>query len=252
MKSKKILIIAILIIAAILFCFWQNNSIVVSKYNYKNDNIPNAFNGVKILQVSDLHNKEFGENHKSIINKIKEISPDIILITGDLIDRRRYDLESASRFIDEIVKIAPVYYVSGNHEAWSGKYEEIKKLLIDKKVKVLDNDMIVYKRDKESIKIIGARDPAFLNSKYSDEINTSEIKSCLSSLTDDKEFKILLSHRPELMELYKKYNMDLVFSGHTHGGQIRLPFIGGVVVPNQGFFLNMTLGDMMKKVQLCL
>lgn len=235
-KPIQLLIIIIILISVTIFIIWQNNSIVVSEHNYKNSKIPKSFVGFKILQVSDLHNKSFGKNQVRLIKTIKDISPDIILITGDLIDRRKYNLEIAEEFIDQVVKIAPVYYVSGNHEAWSGKYSEIKDLLIEKEVTVLDNEVVVYSIGEESINIVGLKDPAFQKSNYIDGINKREIEEFLSNYENKKEFEIVLSHRPELINLYEKYDVDIIFSGHAHGGQIRLPFIGGILAPDQGFF----------------
>ncbi|HCX05010.1 MAG TPA: phosphoesterase, partial [Clostridiales bacterium] len=120
-SSVRILTKIVLLVGVILFLIWSNNSIVITEHNYKSNKIPSSFNGIKILQVSDLHNKSFGKNQEKIMKIIENISPDIILITGDLIDRRKYDLDSAENFIKKTVEIAPTYYSSGNHEAWSGK-----------------------------------------------------------------------------------------------------------------------------------
>lgn len=228
--------ILILIFIIIVFLFWQNNDIVVTEFEYKNSKIPSEFDGFSILQVSDLHNKRFGENQHKLIKEIENSNADIIVITGDLVDRRKYNLEKAVEFIREAVKYAPVYYVSGNHEAWSGKYDEVKQALLNEGVIVLENDSQAIIKNGNSIKICGVRDPAFLTSGYIDGTDTSELESTLKSWSEDPVFKILLSHRPELFDIYKAYNMDMVFSGHAHGGQFRIPFFGGLIAPNQGFF----------------
>ncbi|HCX05009.1 MAG TPA: phosphoesterase, partial [Clostridiales bacterium] len=93
-----------------------------------------------------------------------------------------------------------------------------------------------YYIDNESINIMGLKDPAFLSSNYLEGINTREIEEFLSTYESRKDFEIVLSHRPELLNLYEKYNIDIIFAGHAHGGQIRLPFIGGILAPDQGFF----------------
>lgn len=133
---KRILILTSVIILLILFCFWQNNSIVISEFEHNDSEIPKSFDGFNIAHISDLHNKMFGKGQEYLVKKVKETSPDIIVITGDLIDRRRYNLDNAMEFIDQAVKIAPVYYVCGNHEVWSGKYSEIKENLLSKGVTV--------------------------------------------------------------------------------------------------------------------
>ncbi|GAA0077000.1 hypothetical protein UT300005_13780 [Clostridium sp. CTA-5] len=145
-KVVKLLAIIMFIIGFIFFCIWQNNSIMISKYNYVNSKIPQDFNNFTIAHVSDLHNKMFGKNQIKLLNKVKSISPDIIIITGDLVDRRKYNLDTALLFISGAVKIAPVYYVSGNHEAWSGKFPLIKEKLIDMGVHILDDKSLNFQR----------------------------------------------------------------------------------------------------------
>lgn len=232
-RGLKILIVIFIII---IFLFWQNNDIVVTEFEYKNSKIPLEFENFSILQVSDLHNKRFGKNQHKLIEEIEKSKADIIVITGDLVDRRKYNLEKAIEFIREAVKYAPVYYVSGNHEAWSGKYDEVKQALLEEGVIVLENESQLIVKNGNSIQICGVKDPAFLTSGYIDGTDTSELESNLKSWSDDVVFKILLSHRPELFDIYKANNIDLVFSGHAHGGQFRIPFLGGLIAPNQGFF----------------
>ncbi|MGG7057197.1 metallophosphoesterase [Clostridium tertium] len=241
MKEKyiimKILVVIILfVIAFFLFSIWQNNSIVISNYNYESSEIPSKFNDFNIVQISDLHNKNFGEEQSKLLEKVKSLSPDIIVVTGDLIDRRKYNLDVAMSFINKAVEIAPIYYVSGNHEAWSGKYSEIKERLIEAGVNIIDDANVEIKRGDERIQLLGLSDPAFLTSNYIDGTDTSSIERNLSNWSEIEGFKILLSHRPELFDLYSRNNINLVFSGHAHGGQIRIPFIGGLIAPNQGFF----------------
>jgi len=233
--GKKMIILGILLFLMV-FIFVQNNWIQSTSISYENQKIPEAFDGYKILHISDLHNKSFGKNQKRLLNKVKEESPDIIVITGDLIDRRKYDLDTAVTFVEGALKISPIYYVSGNHEAWSGKYALIKKKLTELGVQVLDNRKIRIIKKNEMIEILGLSDPAFFTSNYLDGTNTLVLEEHLSDLSDPSTFQILLSHRPELFELYIEKNINLIFSGHVHGGQFRLPFIGGIFAPNQGLF----------------
>ena len=237
LKTKKfIFILLILILSFFGFCFFQNNHIVVSSHSYSSSHLPQSFKDFKILQISDFHSKQFGENQKHIIKKIKEISPDIIVITGDFIDRRHGKPNASTELIHEAIKIAPIYYVSGNHEAWSGGYDKMKIDLIEAGVTVLDDEAVTHTKNGEKITIIGVKDPDFLTSDYIDGTNTQDIKKYLSTFYGNDTFEILLSHRPELMPIYKENNMDLVFTGHAHGGQFRLPFAGGLFAPDQGFF----------------
>ncbi len=235
-------IITTLILLMLAFCYWQNNSIVVSSHFYSNERIPSQFDGFKIVHISDLHNKKFGESQRRLLNKIEKANPDIIVITGDLIDRRRYNLEIAMEFINGAIKIAPIYYVPGNHEAWSGKYEHIRENLNMAGVNVLEDTSLNLQKGDEAISIIGVRDPDFLTSSYMQGTEVSSLEETLKEYSKEDSFKILLSHRPELINLYSKYNLNLVFTGHAHGGQFRIPFVGGLVAPDQGFFPKYTSG----------
>ncbi|WP_426350267.1 metallophosphoesterase [Alloiococcus sp. CFN-8] len=241
-KNTLIVIIAV-IVGLIAFVSWQNNSITINEIVFKNDKIPEAFNGYRILQVSDLHNKEFGNKQNSILEKIETINPDIIVITGDLIDSNNTDIDAAMELINGTIDIAPIYYVSGNHEAWSGSYNNLKSKLEEAGVIVLDNEKTEVIKDNHSIDIIGLSDPSFNEAdsrEYGDNIQTENL---LNNLVEQNNyFKILLSHRPELFDIYSMSDVDLVFSGHAHGGQVRLPFIGGLIAPDQGFLPKLTEG----------
>lgn len=137
--------------------------------------------------------------------------PDIIVVTGDLIDRRKYDLGTAIVFINGAMKIAPVYYVSGNHEAWSGDYKNICEKLQSCGVQILDDTKATLFKGKGKIEILGLSDPDFLTSSYIDGTNSSKLKEHLKGLSDHSVFQILLSHRPELFDLYADKNIDLIF-----------------------------------------
>jgi len=237
-KSKKLkigLTIIIFFFGSIIFCIYENNSIVITKSNFSSPKITSDFDGFTIAQISDLHNKLFGDDQAKILNKLKSISPDIIVVTGDLIDRRKYNLDIAMTFISGAVKIAPVYYVSGNHEAWSGNFPLIKKNLVEAGVNVLDDITVELTKGKTSINIIGLSDPDFLTSDYIEGTNTSKAIEQLKQWSMGKNLKILLSHRTELFDLYSENS--------AHGGQIRIPFIGGLIAPDQGIFPKYSSGS---------
>jgi predicted MPP superfamily phosphohydrolase len=220
-----------------LFLVWQNNDIVITRHNYINNKLSNNFEGFKILHISDLHNKNF---HGRLTNKIKGISPDIIVLTGDLIDRRKTNVDIAVKFVREIIKIAPVYYVTGNHEQLSENYKELEKELKNLHVIIMDNFYTKINYKGSEIGLAGIADPAIIQNEktYLPENNRNYMRSTLQNLTQDikTDFNILLSHRPEHFEIYKEFNIDMVFSGHAHGGQIRIPFFKGILSPNQGLF----------------
>jgi uncharacterized protein len=240
-KHKFCIIFLSLLVLLIWFCYWQNNSIEISYIQYKNADIPGAFNGYRILQISDLHNKSFGKNQSKLIAKINKCKPDIIVITGDLVDCHRLNISLAMDFVKQAVTIAPVYYVAGNHERWSQVYTIIKEQLIELGVTVLDNESVIVKRGDGQISITGLMDPNFL---LSNNQSTNVINDTLRLLKDKEtsDFNILLSHRPELIDIYENEKYDLVFSGHAHGGQFRLPILGGFYAPNQGFNPKYTSG----------
>jgi len=242
-SKKPTIALSFIVLVLVIFCMYQNNSIVITKSNYTNPKIPSDFDGFTIVHISDLHNKMFGDDQSEILNKVRSLSPDIIVVTGDLIDRRKYNLDIALTFISGAVKIAPVYYVSGNHEAWSGKFPLIKDSLIDGGVLVLDNLAVELLKGRSSIHIMGLADPAFLTSNYFDGTDINKMTEQSNQWPTDKNIKILLSHRPELFDWYCDRNIDLVFAGHAHGGQFRIPFIGGLVAPDQGMFPKYTSGS---------
>lgn len=241
--KNKLFIISVLVLLLIIFFIWQNNHIVTSKIEYKNSKIPKDFNGFRIVHISDLHNKRFGKEQNTLLKKIDLSKPDIIVITGDLIDRRKYNLDISMDFIKGAIEIAPIYYVPGNHEAWSGKYDIIKKELSSVGVIVLDDEKREIIKGDSKIDIIGLKDPAFDTSTYMDGANVVNLESHLKNLSHKDNFQILLSHRPEVFSVYEREGIDLSFTGHAHGGQFRFPFIGGFVAPDQGLFPKYTSGS---------
>lgn len=237
LNKKSVLIVSVLIILCLgIWTLWGNTALEVNEYEIVSDRIPEAFSGFRIAQVSDLHNAEFGEGNEKLIELLSQTDPDMIVITGDLIDSRHTDIEIALEFARQAIKLAPVYYVSGNHEARVPEYEDLKIGLVKAGTVILENQKIQIIREGESISILGIDDPSF-QEEYLFGDAVSVTSSALSELQNESDgYTVLLAHRPELFETYVDAGVDLVFSGHAHGGQFRLPFIGGLVAPNQGFF----------------
>jgi len=237
--KKRNIIIALFAAVCILLVSWilcWNIDVETEKVIVKSGNIPIAFDGFKIVQISDLHNVEFGKNNIKLLKLLKESDADIIVITGDMIDARRTDIDCAVSLAKEAVKIAPTYYACGNHEARIPKYEGFKEELIKNGVRVLEDESLQLAKDKEELTVIGMIDPAFYSKE--DDVQRKERISdqLLKIIPEDDSYKLLLAHRPELFEDYVEHGVDLVFSGHAHGGQFVLPFFGGVFAPGQGFF----------------
>ena len=236
-KKKWILsLIALILFILIVWTLWANTALEVNEYEIVSDRIPQSFEGFRIAQVSDLHNKDFGEGYGQLLTLLSQINPDIIVVTGDLIDSRQTDLDIALEFAWQAGKIARVYYVSGNHEARVPEYEDLKIGLVKAGVVILENQKVQITREGESITLMGIDDPSF-QGDYLFGDSESVARQAIEDLQNESDgYTILLSHRPELFDLYAETEMDLVFSGHAHGGQFRLPFVGGLVAPNQGFF----------------
>ena len=235
-KKRVLFVVAFVLVVLIVWTLWGNTAREVNEYEVVSDRIPQGFEGFRIAQVSDLHNAEFGEGNEKLIQLLSQTDPDIIVLTGDLIDSRHTDIEIALDFARLAIKLAPVYYVSGNHEARVREYEDLKMGLVEAGVVILENQNVQITREGESITLMGIDDPSF-QEDYLFGDSESVARQAIDDLQNESEgYTILLSHRPELFDLYVDTGMDLVFSGHAHGGQFRLPFVGGLVAPNQGFF----------------
>ena len=238
--SKTHLLFYVLItmlLALIVWTIWGNTALMVNSITVSGNQIPSEFSGFRIAQISDLHNAEFGEGNSHLLNNLSESKPDMIAITGDLVDAQYTNIDVALSFAEKAVQIAPVYYVTGNHEASLSQYSELKTGLEAAGVIVLEDNAIQLEHNGGIVTLMGLSDPNFtIKSNIFDEV-PAMISTKLNDLMEDKVgYTILLSHRPELFDTYVSCGVDLVLSGHAHGGQFRLPLIGGLVAPNQGFF----------------
>ncbi len=237
-KRKEIWAAIITIIAAfaVILVVFGNYNVETNKHNVKSEKIPTSFDGFRIVQVSDLHNAEFDKYNSTILAPIFLSEPDIIVITGDMIDSRKTDVDAAISFAEKAVNMAPVYYVNGNHEARAPEeYEKLKRGLVAAGVTVLENASVDISLGDEAITLIGINDPSFRMKLVDDTMEQNIENQLMSVIPQNDNYKVLLAHRPEYFDVYAG-KVDLVFSGHAHGGQFRLPFVGGFVAPGQGFF----------------
>ena len=246
---KILIIIAILIIISIIVLIIQNRTLDITKYEIINNKIPKEFNDFKIIQISDYHNIKSKKINEDLINEIIKEKPDIITITGDFIDSRKTNIEIPINLIKQIKQVAPIYYVPGNHESRIKEYINYKKLKNEMeklKVHILESSFDTIKKGEQRITVLGLLDPCFLTrfeSKHKMKLNEE-----ISAIDFNKEnYTILLSHRPEHIDIYAKNKIDLALTGHAHGGQFRIPFIGGIIAPNQGFFPKYTSGTFNKQ-----
>ena len=238
-RKKLIIVLAVvvaLLIALIAWIAWGNTALELNTYTIASDNLPEAFEGYRIAHVSDLHNAEMGDDNEKLLTMLREAEPDMIAITGDLIDSRNTNVEIALQFIREAVKIAPCYYVTGNHEERVSEYGELKAGLEAAGVVVLEDARTEISLEGETITLIGVNDPSFQTDYLFGDAETVMNSKLAELQTETDGYTVLLSHRPELFDTYVDSDVDLVLSGHAHGGQFRLPFVGGLVAPNQGFF----------------
>ena len=238
-KKKRIIIFAVvaaIFLALIVWTAWGNTALELNRYIISSDRLPEAFDGYRIAHVSDLHNTEIGKDNEKLLAMLREADPDIIAITGDIIDSRNTDIDIALQFTKTAMEIAPCYYVTGNHEARISKYDELKQGLTEQGVIILEDKCIGLDKSEETISLLGVNDPSFQTDYLFGDSETVMQSKLQDIINEEDTYTILLSHRPELFEVYTESKVDLVLSGHAHGGQFRLPFVGGLVAPNQGLF----------------
>lgn len=221
---------------------WGNTALVTADVLVCSNGIPEAFDAYRIVQISDLHDAQIGENNEKLIVMTAEAEPDCIVLTGDFVDSSRFHPERSLSVAEALVKIAPVYYVSGNHEAIlpDEDYQVLTDGLRGLGVCVLEDESAELTRDGQSIRLIGLTDIGFHPGTL--EEKKDALRTALSALLPEDEFSVTLAHRPELMDVYTECGAPLVLSGHAHGGQIRLPGIGGLIAPGQGLFPKYTEG----------
>ena len=226
-----VIIIALLIIAVIR----GNTAIEINTITVSSKSLPVEFDRFKIAQISDLHNAEFGKNNTKLISLLEKAKADIIVITGDIIDSRRTNIDKAVYFAERAVKIAPTYYVNGNHESRlsNTKYNHLIKSLEQAGVTVLENDISDISVGDKIITLIGINDPGFRKELVDDNVKQNIAQQIMSSISEKDNYKVLLAHRPEYFDVYAD-KVDLVLAGHAHGGQFIIPFVGGLVAPGQG------------------
>lgn len=213
----------------------NNHWIVVSEHVYESERVPSGFDGMRIVQVSDLHDAVFGNQQKKLVQKVKTANPDVIFITGDLVDSNRYNLEQSLQAVRQFVKLADVYYVLGNHEVATNKVNEIYEALSSLGVHVMANTSTVLERNGERLSIVGIEDPLM-------GMETNDMLAMATAYIPQDRLTLLLAHRPEFFDVYVDHEIDVVFSGHAHGGQVRIPGVGGLVAPGQGLLPKYTAG----------
>lgn len=242
-KYIKSAIVLLIVIALLLFCSYQNRHLETTYYTYKAEHLDAEFDGYRIVQISDLHNAKFGKDNQKLVDRIRECEPDMIVLTGDIVDSNHTNVDRAVQFVDEIVKICPVYYVTGNHEYWLEKseYDELIDGLIGAGVVILDDQVVEISRGDAKFRLVGLDDKSLADGTLGTLLNNAQ--NVAHEDSEKKEFTVVLAHEPQYLARYASTGVDLVLSGHAHGGQFRLPFVGGIVAPDQGFLPEYTAGE---------
>lgn len=231
------------------FSYWQNYGMKVKRYVVSSPRLPSVFDGFKVIQVSDYHNTKL--LHNKVIKAATMAAPDIIVVTGDLFDCRRPDKRRGLSLLENLVKIAPVFYVSGNHESKLSDLADIRSQAEKLGVTLADNRKFTIERPGGYITLVGMADPQFYleegergsrPNRNPQDKKTRKVRGLFREdlfrlCKADNSFKLLISHRPEFIHTYSDAGIDLALTGHAHGGQFGIPFTDiGVFVPNQGLF----------------
>ncbi|MBQ8921393.1 MAG: metallophosphoesterase [Oscillospiraceae bacterium] len=217
--------------------YGANNKLDISEYTYASDELSYSFDGFRIVHISDLHNKVFAQDNAAVMQEIRGMQPDIIVLTGDMIDASNHtDIPAAELFMQQVSEIAPVYYVLGNHENLLDKADltAFEEKIREYGIVLLENERVqIPSKTGQTISLIGMDD---------NSLQANLLQTLAEEAPDD--FCILLAHEPQyLEEYYAKAGVDLVFSGHAHGGQFRIPFTHqGIWAPDQGFLPELTEG----------
>ena len=232
------LIILALIAAAAAFLIKDSrDDLEISRYEVKSQKLPESFDGFKIVQLSDLHGAEFGEDGMGLVEKVEELEPDIIALTGDFVTDEG-DLAAVEKLAARLTELCPVYFVSGNHEFGSGLAVKVRNILERAGVKYLSNEYLTISRGEDEILLGGVEDPL----AYADMLSPDELAQKMNDAAPDA-FKILLGHRNYWMTEYPELPVDLIFCGHAHGGLIRIPGVGGLIGTDRRLFPDFDAGE---------
>ena len=239
-RKYKILKFFVLLFALTLFFRWSNESLQVTRWEAVFPDLPEDFSGCKIVILSDLHGAEFGENNQKLFRLVKKQSPDYIFYLGDLEDSFRGPVENyAEQIADGLVAVAPVFYITGNHEWAIGGVPELKRRLTRHGVTVLSNNFIILQRGQSELILAGIDDP----NGYAGQKSPEELEQEIKNIYGEHIFWFLLAHRNDYFPTrYYQLGASMIFSGHGHGGLIRLPFTDGLVSVNRTFFPSWTAG----------
>ena len=241
--KKLSLSLALFSIAYYAVFKFLKNDLVVKQLVFKHRLIPKNFDGFRIVHLSDFHNNSRLSKKSMLADIVKDLSPNAVFMTGDMSDNINGEIFDAVELCAEISDYAKIYYVPGNHESVLKNRNRYYKLLEKHGVMLLTNKTIKITRNGESISVTGIIDPHFFRNSKEFSCEKDVVSFLMGAVDRNLEsFEVLLSHRPEFFDIYRRNGFNLVFSGHAHGGQWNLPLIGPVYSPNQGLFPKLTSG----------
>ena len=240
-KLRTVLWLVLWLIAVIIIIVINhyNRHLIITNYKINDPRWPAALNSWRLVQLSDIHNQATeGPGNNQIISSVQKLQPDIITITGDLFDGDRTNIPNNLQLVKELTSIAPVYMVLGNHEFANDDYIKLIQLVEEAGAQVMRNELVTINDPGAPITIIGLDDPAAWGWPLSYKAQEQLTAKTLNKIMALPEFnstspRLILAHRPELWPQYLLADPLVILSGHTHGGQIRLPLIGAIYVPNQ-------------------
>lgn len=235
-KHTLLIICTLILIALVVIVIDSKYRIVINEYELEYSELPSQFDGFRIVQVSDLHCMEFGKANSYLLKKVEQAQPDIIAITGDIIDRNGEE-EYARELFSALVDIAPSYYVTGNHEWAIDDTYELLSLIRECGVTVLQNEYEIIEKDGAEIAIVGLDDP----NGRADMERPEQVMERLRA-QEGNVFTVLLNHRNRTPESLYPLSAQLILSGHAHGGLIRLPFTDGLIDASRTWFPDNTSG----------
>lgn len=242
-----LLYILLIFFMSALYVGTENRMLITRRYKIRLKN-SDSREPLKIIQISDLHKRKYPDNWYRLVSRVKELSPDVILITGDLVSRTETSFESSGNLLKQLCSIATVYCSKGNHELDLSEemLNQYRRMVKESGGILLENESRVFEKNGQIINIYGAdlKKSVYKNEKgrYSglEKITAKELEESLGKAKDG--INILMAHNPFFFEEYAAWGADVTFSGHVHGGVVRVPAVGGLLSPERRFFPKYTKG----------
>lgn len=244
-RARRVLLVVLLVAMLLatatgLWLLWDNRRLVVTRYEVPVAGLPAQMDGARIVQLSDLHAEDFGDFHQRLESAVAQARPDLIALTGDMIDVRTDDIEPTVQLLGDIAHRAPTVSILGNHEADSPHRDQLIDELAARGIPTLRDEVLAVPIRGGSLAVIGIDDPRVAHAAGH---RAPEADGVIRLLDVPQGMpQLLLAHRPERFDEYARSGVDVVLSGHAHGGQVRLPGIGGVYAPHQGLWPEYTSG----------